>query len=457
MNATTLQPANASPARRVQLILFITLMLDLVGFSIIFPLYPAMLLHYMQEDPDGALMGLTLRALDVFRSLAGGSGGEALQDAALFGGILGSAYAGLQFLCTPIAGRLSDRIGRRPVLLVCIAGMAISYGLWVVAGAFWVLVLSRLLGGIMSANIATASAAMADVTDGAGRTRGMALIGVAFGIGFILGPALGGGFSLIDLTAHAPGLAAYGLNPFSMPALVAMVLTVANLALVYFYFGETLTPARRSHANTGRRAIFQALQAGGEPGLARVNWSWFMYQVAFAGVTFALPFHAAQRLGYGPAQITVLLVFMGLVLALMQGGYVRRMSGRIGPKAMLMHGMCFVMPAFACIGYGPTPIYFYAGLLLLGVGAAQVQPCFASLASLYAPPNAQGRALGDFRSLGSLGRVIGPILIALAYWRIGPTASFLAGAAFVAVPLFLAFRLPPVPEEQAEAPPAPII
>lgn len=309
----------------------------------------------------------------------------------------------------------------------------------------------------MSANIATASAAMADVTQGDGRTRGMALIGVAFGIGFILGPAMGGGFSLIDLTQLAPGLVAYGINPFSMPALVALLLTLGNLAFVAFAFNETLDKARRSGRGAPRRAIFQALKGGAEPGLARVNWAWFLYQVAFAGATFALPFHAAQQLGYTPAQITVLLVFMGLVLALVQGGYVRRMSGRLGPKRMLIQGMAIVVPGLVCIGYGTSPAHFFAGLFLLAIGAAQVQPCMAALASLYAPGTAQGRAMGDFRSLGSLGRVVGPILIALAYWRIGAGASFLAGAAFVALPMLLAMRLPAVPETKETGTPMAIV
>ena len=456
MTASKLASTPENPPRRVLLVVFITLLLDLVGFSIIFPLYPAMLLHYLENEPDGLVIGAVLQAVEALQTLAGGGALHSLQDAALFGGVLGSAYAGLQFLCTPIAGRLSDRLGRRPVLLFCIGGMAVSYGLWLFAGAFWVLVLSRLLGGVMSANIATASAAVADVTEGPARTRGMALVGVAFGIGFILGPALGGGFSLIDLTALFPGLVAYGINPFSMPALVALVLTLANLMLVWLYFGETLPEGDR-RTTTGRRPIFQALQGGGVPGSARINWAWFLYQVAFAGTTFALPFHAAQQLGYGPAQITLLLVFMGLVLAVMQGGYVRRMSTRISPKLMLLHGMGFVLPALAIIGFAQTPLAFYAGLLLLGIGAAQVQPCCAALASLYAPAQAQGRAMGDFRSLGSLGRVVGPILIALAYWRVGPSASFLAGALFVAVPLVLATRLPALPEDKPVVPPEPII
>lgn len=448
MTDATVESSPEPRQRRILTVVFVTLVLDLVGFSIIFPLYPAMLVHYMEPGVADPAMRIVLGAVSFLRELAGGAPGSAVGDAALFGGVLGSLYAGLQFLCTPIAGRLSDQFGRRPVLIVCITGMVAAYGLWFFAAAFWVLVVSRVLGGIMSANIATASAAVADVTSGATRTRGMALVGVAFGVGFVIGPALGGISSLVDLTVLAPPLADWGVNPFSMPAAVALVLTVLNLVLVLAYFEETLPVGKRSVASREDRAVFRALRGNGIAGVARVNWSWFLFQVAFAGTTFALPFHAAQRLNYTPAQITVLLVFMGVVLAAMQGGYVRRMSGRIGPRRMLLHGMMIVVPALAVLGYGANAAYFYGGLLLLAIGAAQVQPCLSALASLYAPAAAQGRALGDFRSLGSLGRVVGPLLVGVAFWRLGAAASFYASAAFLVVPLWIALRLPAPPEEK---------
>jgi len=278
-------------------------------------------------------------------------------------------------------------------------------------------------------------------------------VGAAFGVGFLIGPALGGASSLYDLSAAYPALQAYGVNPFSFPALIALLITLLNLALVWRYFDETLTPARTAAlAAPSIRKVLKALRSQRD-GIALTYWAWFLFQVALAGTTFALPFHAAQQLGYGPAQITGLLIVLGVVLALMQGTYVRWASPRLGPRAMLVHGLAFTIPAFALIGYAQTPAPMYAGLVLLGIGGAQVQPCLSALASLYAPGAAQGRAQGDFRALGALGRVIGRIAVAGIYWRLGPAESYYASAAFLALPIAVALRLPTPPEEENAPPP----
>jgi MFS family permease len=441
-------PHSASQ-RRILTVVFLTIFLDVVGLSVIFPLYPSILLHYMEADRDGQFMGATLAAVAAFRALAGAGAGHVLEDAALFGGILGSAYAALQFLFVPLLGRLSDRYGRRPVLLACIAGIAASYVLWFFAGGFALVVLSHLLGGMMSANAAIAGAAIADTATGARRTRGMALVGAAFGAGFLFGPPLGALAARVDLAALYPAGAAWGLNPFSAAALVSIALMLLNLALVWWAFEETRagTPAA-----PGRRpGTLMALWPRRGAGIVLVNWSWFLFQMALAGTTFALPFHAAQRLGYGPGQITGLLIALGIALALVQATYVRRYSARIEARTMLAHGLLLAIPALACIGWADRAWVLYAGVILLGVGGALVQPCLAALTSEYSPNAQQGRAQADFRALGALGRVIGRVAVALVYWRLGPAESFYASAAFMALPLALALRLPPPAGEDLSA------
>lgn len=430
-----------SSQNRVLTVVFLTIFLDVVGLSVIFPLYPSILLHYMEAERDGQFMGATLGAVAAFRGLAGAGAGHVLEDAALFGGILGSAYAALQFLFVPFLGRLSDRFGRRRVLLLCIAGIGASYLLWFAAGSFALVVLSHLLGGMMSANAAIAGAAVADTATGSGRTRGMALVGAAFGAGFLFGPPLGALAARVDLVALWPAGAAWGLNPFSAAALVSLTLSAANLALVWFALEET--GSARAAVSARRSGALAALRPRRGDGLALVNWSWLLFQLALSGTTFALPFHAAQRLGYGPGQITGLLVALGIALALVQATYVRRFSARIEARRMLVHGFLIAIPALACIGWAASPAALYLGVVLLGVGGALIQPCLAALTADYSPAGAQGGAQGDFRALGALGRVVGRIAVALVYWRLGPAESFYASAAFMALPLALALRLPP--------------
>ncbi|MDP7640610.1 MAG: MFS transporter, partial [Candidatus Hydrogenedentes bacterium] len=223
--------------RSVLKIMFLTLFLDLVGFSIIFPLFPSMLEYYLGQRGGSGLLASLVAALERFTESV--SAPSDIAVIVLFGGVLSSLYSMLQFLFAPILGSLSDRYGRRPVLLVSVTGILVSYALWFFAGSFALLILARTLGGIMSGNVSTASAVVADVTSARNRSKGMAVVGVAFGLGFILGPAIGGFSAALNLTERWPELARLGVNPFSFPALVALALSAVNLAFVYARFPET--------------------------------------------------------------------------------------------------------------------------------------------------------------------------------------------------------------------------
>ncbi|NRA75739.1 MAG: MFS transporter [Planctomycetes bacterium] len=201
----------------VLLVLFV----DLVGFSIIFPLFPAILDSYRGDSSMEALLG-TLRSLS-----------PDIDDArlvTLFGGVLGSLYSILQFLVSPFWGSLSDRIGRRKVLFITIAGNFFASLLWAFSGTFALLVLSRVLAGIAAGNISAATAAVADLTPGSERARGMGLVGAAFGLGFILGPAIGGALGTIDLTASTDQVSQDLLRttPFTAAALGVALLNLIN-------------------------------------------------------------------------------------------------------------------------------------------------------------------------------------------------------------------------------------
>jgi len=424
---------------------FITLFLDLVGFSIIFPLFPGMLEYYSTQSPPSPTFALLYNALEEMTTSLGMGGGH-WGVIVLFGGALGSLYSLLQFAGAPIFGAISDRIGRRPVVIFSLVGILISYVLWFFAGSFGLLVLARLLGGIMSSNISTATAIVADTTTEENRSRGMAVIGIAFGLGFILGPAIGGITASVDLTSYFPGLVAYGLNPFSAAAGAALLLTIFNLVYVVLWLPET-----RRETATGRvRRVanpFTLFSAESYPGVSRTNLTYFLFLLAFSGMEFSLTFLAHDRLQYTAKQNTLMFLFVGLILVVIQGGYVRRRSASVGPRRMALHGLSMVMPALAIVGmagFFQSALILYLGLFLLAAGAAQATPCLTALVSMYTPAEDQGRVLGVFRSLGALARAIGPLVAALLYWSIGPTISYCLGGAFVIIPLVIALGLPRV-------------
>lgn len=447
MTGTPPLPPDALPARarKALWVVFLTLFIDLVGFSIIFPLFPAMLTHYREVSGGAGLFGAVYAALERLTLLAGSPEGD-WGIIVLFGGAIGALYSLLQFLCTPFIGRLSDRFGRRPVLLLGLSGIFLSHLVWFFAGSFELLVLSRLLGGVMSGNISTATAVVADVTGERNRSRGMAIIGIAFGLGFIIGPVIGGLLAGIDLTAHWPALAAWGVNPFSLPAGAAMLLALANVFQLLFRFEETL-PAGGPPPSSFRRTLnpLAMFRTREYPGLGRTNLTYFLFFAAFSGMEFTLTFLAVDRLGFEVRQNAYMFLFVGVLSALVQGGYVRRFSDRIGPKRMTLHGLAITAPGLLLIGVTgvwPSVWVLFAGLALLAIGAAQVTPCLTALASMYGPPAEQGRILGVFRSAGALSRAVGPLLGSVLYWQLGGAASYVCAGLFLAAPLLIAASLP---------------
>jgi len=426
-------------------IMFLILFLDLIGFSIIFPLFPGMLEYYRSVETDSGLFAALFRLIEGF-SQATGAPSSDWGVIVLFGGVLGSLYSLLQFVFSPIFGAVSDRIGRKPVLLVALTGLFVSYVLWFFAGSFALLVAARLLGGIMSANISTATAVVADVTTVQTRAKGMAFIGIAFGIGFIVGPALGGVTALVDLTHYFPGLVDYGVNPFSAPAAAAALLSALNIVLVLVLFRETLPaagPGERPVRKTNPLALLRTFEY---PGVTATNWAYFMFLIAFSGMEFSLTFLAVERLGFGPLQNASLFLFIGIILSFVQGGYVPRAAHRFGSRAVTSHGLICIIPSLVIIGLAghfAQAWLLYVGLFVLAVGGAQTLPSLTALASLYAPEHEQGRILGIFRSLGALARALGPLLACVLYWRLGGPATYYLGAVWILIPLMLLRFLPP--------------
>ena len=428
------------PKNRVLGTVFLTVFLDIVGFSILFPLFPAILQHYVELSGEGGWLW------DLRTWLREITGGNEFAVVAFFGGMLGALYSLLQFLFAPIWGALSDRIGRRPTMLVTLSGTCAGYVLWIFAGSFWILILSRLVNGVMAGNISTASAVIADTTDSKSRVRGMAMVGMAIGLGFVMGPAIGGMLSLVELQPGTPdGLwpAGFALNQFSLVAAAAAVLAALNLLMAFTRLGETLPPEKRGlRKREGAWNPLGKILQQGLPGVARITFISFLYTTAFGAMEFCLTFLAVERFDFTPKDCMWIFVFVGLMIAFVQGGFVRRMAPKIGERRMLMAGLVLILPGNALIATAGSPLVLYAGLFFMATGSAMAMPCMSSLASLYAPADRQGLILGQFRSAGSLARAIGPLLGGLLYWVLGSAAPYWGALIGLLLPLFLCAALP---------------
>lgn len=423
-------------------VIFLTVFLDLVGFSVIFPLFPAMLDWYLPREGPGSLIGELISTIEAVTP----GGAETFLTSVLFGGILGSLYSLLQFVASPFWGRLSDRFGRRQILLFTVGGTFLSYLLWIFSGQFVLLVIARVIGGLMAGNIAVATAAVADVTTRETRTKGMGLIGMAFGLGFIVGPAIGGISSLWNPIATHPHLADLELHPFSAAAAVAALLALGNWIWVWRRFPETRTivaqkPEETRSKTSAKRGWFTFIGLP-NPAVRLAIRSYFVFLFAFSAMEFTLTFLAVERLAYNPRQMTLIFLFVGFILAFTQGYFVRKYGSRCGEVNLVLGGCLAGLLGLCCLGVATATPLFFVGLALMGVGIGLGSPALSSLVSLYSPTERQGAYLGAFRSAGALARAVGPAAGACAFWGLGSRNAYFIGAAIVLVSFFVSLFLP---------------
>ncbi len=444
-NAPSELPAES---KKVLKLMFLTMFMDLVGFSIIFPMFPAMAKYYLSVNADNYFLSKMMDLISSIQTLSMGSDGSpGMSTVVLFGGLLGALYSLLQFIAAPLWGGISDRIGRRPVLLISVFGLFLSYVLWIFSGSFTLLIAARAIGGLMSGNLSIASAVVSDVTDEKNRSKGMAVIGIAFALGFVFGPALGGILSLYNPIAHHPEWEVFGVNPFSSPALLAATLSFINFFTIWKTFPETLKKGGSTHPERSMNPfkLFRPLPI---KGVNLTNISYFFFITAFSGMEFTLTFLAVERLGYSSMDNAYMFIFIGFVIGMVQGGYVRRKAHDVGEKKMAMRGLMFIAPGLLLIAFTKAAWMLYAGLFFLALGSAMVIPCMTSLVSFYSPRHIQGQSLGIFRSLGSLGRVIGPVYASLVYWRFGSTNAYITGSLLVILPALILSKLPALPKSE---------
>ena len=427
----------APPSKHLSLgVIFLTLYIDLIGFSISFPLIPRMLTYYLAKEGNDSVLGWLVRHVE---ALAPPSGQNPLLVAALVGGVLSAAYSLLQFIFAPFWGERSDRLGRRPVLLLTVAGTALSYLLWAFSGSFWLFLFARLFGGAMSGNLSVATAAVADVTTRENRAKGMGLIGVAFGLGFITGPAIGG---IIGAVEPGPYWTRYGINPFSAVAFVATGFSLLNLIWISARFRETFVPGQGAAPPERTRHPIRALFAIRDTAIRRANLVYFLVTLIFSGYEITVSFLATERLGYNEHQLTYIFVFAGVISILTQGLLVRRLVPRFGEKRAAIGGMASIATGFALVAFAGTATPVYAAIALVSIGSGFSNVAFSSLISLYSPADEQGKVLGVFRSLGSLARAVGPLVAGVIFWWSGSLVTYMLGSILLLVPLAAGLSLP---------------
>ena len=419
------------------------LLLDLIGFSLIFPVVPDLLEFYLAGARAGGIDAWLLPVVEFLRSLLPPERRD--EFIVLAGGLLSSLYALINFIVAPYWGRLSDRIGRRPVLLLTSLGLALSYLFWFFSSSFTLFLVSRVIGGIMSGNLGVASAAMADMSSREHRTRDMGMLGAAFGVGFILGPVVGGISSQVDLTAYSDF---DFLHPFSFCALVACVLSSLSAVRNFSSFSETHTPGTSAREWVSNPLRYMAGMRG--TGMNRVLFINFLYLLMFSGWEFTFTFFYKFDFGLSPYAIGFIFLYVGVLVAAGQGGLVRRLAPRIPEKTMVLIGLLAMpLPLFLFGLTAPSVALSLAALAPIALASSLIAPSLSGMVSLLNSDEHQGLALGIFRSAGSLARALGPIVGAFLYWTIDVTWTYLVFALFILGAAGVAFTLKHVSRAEA--------
>ena len=370
-------------------IVFVTVFIDLLGFGIIIPLLP------FYAESFGA--------------------------SALTIGLLGTSFSLMQFLFSPVWGRWSDKIGRKPIILIGLLGSGLSYVTLALAGSLTLLFVARLIGGIAGANIPTAQAYIADITTPENRARGMGLLGAAFGLGFIFGPAIGGLLSRISPET---------------PMWCAAALCFANLAAAWFFLPESRV-ANASTKTLGRMEAFR--HAMNKPTLLLILALYFIVTMAFSAFEATFALFSEARFGYTAASIGFLFAFIGVILALIQGVLVGRVVKRIGERALIPLAICVIAISIGMLPFVWNVPTLLVALGLLAVGMGFNSPSLSSMVSQLSDADDQGGTLGLASSLASLGRVVGPAWGGYLYDAYGMTTPYLSASALMFLAVAVSF------------------
>lgn len=361
-----------------------TIFIDITGFGLVIPLLPFWAEH-LGASPIGV-------------------------------GLILTVYALAQFFFTPLLGALSDRYGRKPVLLLSLGIEVISFALSALANSLPLLLLARLIGGIGASNMGSAQAVVSDVTPPEKRAAGMGAIGAAIGMGFVVGPAIGG-----VLSPHGE------VTPFW----IAMGLALLNILLVLCFLPETRKQQdteKTAHAGVSILVSGwgKAIHNGPVVSLILVT---LLYTLAFTGMETVFPLLTQKFFGWKSLQNGYVFMYVGILIVLMQGGMVRPLVKRYGERNLMLFGLVFLGLGLLMFIWSSNLAVLLVAVGILSIGDGAVTPTSTAVLSLIVPADEQGEILGFSQGIGGLGRTIGP-LIAGALYAFGPSIPFLAGGGF---------------------------
>lgn len=374
------------------LFLFVTVFVDMIGYGIVIPLLP----FYVQQQASGAALV----------------------------GLLGSLYAAMQFVGGPFLGGLSDRVGRRPVLLLCLFGTSFAYLLLGLADTLLLLVAAVVLAGGAAGTLATAQAYIADSTLAGDRARGLGLIGAAFGLGLIAGPVLGGLLSLYSLGA---------------PAFAASALALCNVAFGFFILPESLPLTRRT--STPILQLNPVSQLAGVLGVGSIRallLAVFLLNLSFAGLLTNFPLFSNARFGWDATANAFFFAFVGVCAVLTQGVLLGRLQPRFGEKRLLLGGLALMAVNLGLMALVPLGSLLYPVVGVLAVGTGLAIPSLTALISHRVSEREQGKVMGGQQAILSLTLILGPTISGLTFDRLGAPAPYWVGSLLAALALLAA-------------------
>ncbi len=348
---------------------------------------------------------------------------------ALTVGLLAVVYSAAQFGAAPILGWLSDRYGRRPVMLLSVLGSALGYYLFGIGGALWVLFLARLIDGITGGNISTAQAYIADVTPPQDRAKNFAMMGAVFSLGFILGPAIGGVLGQFSVT---------------LPALAAGTLSLLSVIFGYLMLPESLpnekratTPFRWSDVNP----LAAIAEMAARPGLGVLLFATFVFNFGYGAMANNFSVYTIEKFNAPPFQNATVFTLVGTIGFIIQAGVVQRLVPRFGEKKLALGGLGLQVLGFLGIVVAPPFWLLYPISALIGAGNAFMRPTLTALISNGVSFREQGKVAGVTASLTSLTFVLGPLWAGLSYDYVMPSAPYWTGALLLALTWLLVARL----------------
>jgi MFS transporter, DHA1 family, tetracycline resistance protein len=384
------------------IIIFFTVFLDLVGFGIVLPMLP----YYAESYGASALVV----------------------------GLLSTSYSLMQFIFTPVWGRLSDRHGRRPLILLSLTGSCVGFLIFGLAHSLLFLFIGRMVAGVAGAIIPTTNAYIADVTTPETRAKGMGLVGAAFGLGFILGPAIGG------------ILAPYG---YEKAPLLASAMAATNLLFAYFKLPESLTEETRGRA-LSRRFDFDTLKSAlCHPRVGILLLLYFVVTFAFSNMEATFALLNEHEYALGARQTGYLFTFIGVIMSLVQGGLVGRAVKRFGEKACISFGTFTMIFGLVLMPFAPSMLLYCLIMAVLSLGAGINNPALTGLLSRSSEADEQGGIMGIAQSLSSLGRILGPAWGGYAFGSFGLRWPFLTGGLIMCIAFLMSFKI--VPQKMSAA------